>query len=201
MQSQECGQSYHPLKWVDSLKQLQQQRAAIYQENISCQEKQMQIISLLTVLFMTAAQLSCWFPQLDAVVFYLAYVIESDARITWVNWNWFHQQCMCVSMAYVPSFAPLPLSTIMFTSPAAVDILFEGTFSHWEMMFPLNPSVPWEGTHFVNIFNKNDQNNSDLTSLEYCDLMRSGCITLASSLRLLHYHSCITEHQLIQVES
>jgi len=59
MESQECGQSYHPLKWVDSSKQLEQQSAAIYQENISCQEKQMQITSLLTVLFTTAAQLSC----------------------------------------------------------------------------------------------------------------------------------------------
>lgn len=191
MQSQECRQSYHPLKWVDSSKQLQQQRAAIYQENISCQEKQMQIISLLTVLFMTAAQLSCWFPQLDAVVFYLAYVIESDARITWVNWNWFHQQCMCVSMAYVPSLLPshCPLSC----SPAQQLLIF--------CLRALNPSVPWEGTYFVNIFNKNDQNNSDLTGLEYCDLIRSGCITLASSLRLLYYYSRITEHQLTQVES
>lgn len=59
MESQERGQSYHPLEWVDSSKQLEQQRAAIYQENISCQEKQMQIISLLTVLFTTATQLSC----------------------------------------------------------------------------------------------------------------------------------------------
>lgn len=101
MESQEWGQSHHPLEWVDSSKQLEQQRAAIYQENISCQEKQMQIISLLTVLFTTATQLSCWFPQLDAVAFSLAYVIESDARTTWVNWNWFHQLCMCVSVTCV----------------------------------------------------------------------------------------------------
>lgn len=191
MQSQECGQSYHPLKWVDPSKQLEQQRAAIYQENISCQEKQMQIISLLTVLFTTAAQLSCWFPQLDAVAFSLAHVIESDARTTWVHWNWFHQLCMSVSMTHVPFFPPLSLSTSMFSSPAAVDILFDGTFSHWEMMLPLNPSVPWEGTHFVNIFTKNDQDNSDLTGLEYCNLIRSKCIILASSFRFLHYYKVI----------
>lgn len=59
MESQERGQSYHPLKWADSSKRLEQQRVAIYQENISCQEKQTQIISLLTVLFRTAVQLSC----------------------------------------------------------------------------------------------------------------------------------------------
>lgn len=193
MRSQEGGQSYHPLKWVDSLKQLQQM-AAIYQENISCQEKQMQIISLLTVLFITAAQLSCWFSQLDAVVFYLAYVIESDARITWVNWNWFHQQCMSVPITHVPSFPLLPLSTAMFSRPAAVDILFDSSFSHWEMTLPLNSSVPWEGTLFVNIFNKNDQNNSDLTDLECCDFIRSGCITLALSFRLLYLYSHKTEH-------
>lgn len=200
VRSQAGGQSYHPLKWVDSSKQLQQ-RAAIYQENISCQEKQMQIISLLTVLFITAAQLSCWFPQLDAVVFYLAYVIESNARITWVNWNWFHQQCMSVPMTHVPSFPPLPLSTTMFSRPAAVDILFDSSFSHWKMTLPLNPTVPWEGTLFVNIFNKNNQRNSDLTDLKCCDLIRSGCITLASSFRLPHSYSHKTGHQLMEVKS
>lgn len=56
--------------------------------------------------FTTAAQLSGWFPQLDAVACSLAYVIESDARTTRINWHWFHQLCMCVSMTRVSFFLP-----------------------------------------------------------------------------------------------
>lgn len=79
----------------------------------------------------------------------------------------------------------------MFSSPAAVDILLDGTFSLWEMMLSLNPSIPGEGTQFVNIFAKNDQNNPDRTALEYCNLIRSKCIILAPSFRFLRYFKVI----------